>query len=315
MYLKRKIDLFLTNWKESADHKPLIVKGPRQIGKTESIRHFARTNYDSVIEINFVEEPKYKMITSDGYSTDAIIKNISLLDPFVHFIPGRTLIFFDELQDFPDIATSLKFFCIDGRFDVICSGSMLGINYQKIESNSVGYKVDYEMFSLDFEEFLWAKGYDNAFVEDLLHHMNTLIPFSELQLSVCHTLFLDYCILGGMPAVVREFITRNTFEGSLDIQRQLIADYKEDIRKYASGMDQTRILNVMKAPRGKPSSVCSASEPLVLRPLRHLPHIPASLACERGIPIFFLSSLYIISVKLICPSISVPLYIFLYSFP
>ena len=164
MYLKRKIDLFLTNWKESADHKPLIVKGPRQIGKTESIRHFARTNYDSVIEINFVEEPKYKMITSDGYSTDAIIKNISLLDPFVHFIPGRTLIFFDELQDFPDIATSLKFFCIDGRFDVICSGSMLGINYQKIESNSVGYKVDYEMFSLDFEEFLWAKGYDNAFV-------------------------------------------------------------------------------------------------------------------------------------------------------
>lgn len=244
MYLKRKIDLFLTNWKESADHKPLIVKGPRQIGKTESIRHFARTNYDSVIEINFVEEPKYKMITSDGYSTDALIKNISLLDPFVHFIPGRTLIFFDELQDFPDIATSLKFFCIDGRFDVICSGSMLGINYQKIESNSVGYKVDYEMFSLDFEEFLWAKGYDNAFVEDLLHHMNTLIPFSELQLSVCHTLFLDYCILGGMPAVVREFITRNTFEGSLDIQRQLIADYKEDIRNYASGMDQTRILNV-----------------------------------------------------------------------
>ena len=170
--------------------------------------------------------------------------NIFLLDPFVHFIPGRTLIFFDELQDFPDIATSLKFFCIDGRFDVICSGSMLGINYQKIESNSVGYKVDYEMFSLDFEEFLWAKGYDNAFVEDLLHHMNTLIPFSELQLSVCHTLFLDYCILGGMPAVVREFITRNTFEGSLDIQRQLIADYKEDIRNYASGMDQTRILNV-----------------------------------------------------------------------
>ena len=244
MYLKRKIDLFLTQWKKNTDHKPLIVKGPRQIGKTESIRHFARTNYDSVIEINFVEEPKYKMITSDGYSTDAIIKNISLLDPFVHFIPGRTLIFFDELQDFPDIATSLKFFCIDGRFDVICSGSMLGINYQEIESNSVGYKVDYEMFSLDFEEFLWAKGYDNAFVEDLLHHMNTLIPFSELQLSVCHTLFLDYCILGGMPAVVREFITRNTFEGSLDIQRQLIADYKEDIRKYASGMDQTRILNV-----------------------------------------------------------------------
>ena len=160
--------------------------------------------------------------------------NIFLLDPFVHFIPGRTLIFFDELQDFPDIATSLKFFCIDGRFDVICSGSMLGINYQEIESNSVGYKVDYEMFSLDFEEFLWAKGYDNAFVEDLLHHMNTLIPFSELQLSVCHTLFLDYCILGGMPAVVQEFVNFKDMGRVVGIQSDILKLYRKDITKYAT---------------------------------------------------------------------------------
>ena len=244
LYLKRKIDAFLAEWKANPDRKPLIVKGPRQVGKTESIKRFGDMNYQSVITINFVEEPKYKMITADGYKADDIIKNISRMDPSKRFIEGETLIFFDELQEFPEIATALKFFKIDGRFDVICSGSMLGINYRKIESNSVGYKTDYEMFSLDFEEFLWAKGYDESFVEDMLEHMRNLTPFNEVQMSVCSSLFLDYCILGGMPAVVREFIAKGTFEGSLEVQRQLIADYKEDIRKYAEGIDQTRIVNV-----------------------------------------------------------------------
>lgn len=244
LYLKRKIDAFLAEWKANPDRKPLIVKGPRQVGKTESIKRFGDMNYQSVITINFVEEPKYKMITADGYKADDIIKNISRMDPFKRFVEGETLIFFDELQEFPEIATALKFFKIDGRFDVICSGSMLGINYRKIESNSVGYKSDYEMFSLDFEEFLWAKGYDDAFIEDMLEHMRNLTPFNEVQMSVCSSLFLDYCILGGMPAVVREFIVKGTFEGSLEVQRQLIADYKEDIRKYAEGIDQARILNV-----------------------------------------------------------------------
>ena len=136
LYLKRKIDAFLSEWKANPDKKPLIVKGPRQVGKTESIQRFAAENYTSVIMINFVEEPKYKMITVDGYKAADIIKNISRIDPSKRFIEGETLIFFDELQEFPDIATALKFFKIDGRFDVICSGSMLGINYRKIESNS-----------------------------------------------------------------------------------------------------------------------------------------------------------------------------------
>lgn len=244
LYLKRKVDAYLEAWKADPNRKPLIVKGPRQVGKTESISRFGNRNYKSVICINFVEEPKYKMITADGYRTDDIIKNISRMDPSKRFIEGETLLFFDELQEFPDIATSLKFFKTDGRFDVICSGSMLGINYRKIESNSVGYKSDYEMCSLDFEEFLWAKGYDDALVEDMLKHMQELTPFNEVEMSVCGTHFLDYCILGGMPAVVREFIVKGTFEGSLETQRQLITDYKEDIRKYAEGVDQTRILNV-----------------------------------------------------------------------
>ncbi len=244
LYLKRKIDAFLEEWKLNPDRKPLIVKGPRQVGKTESIKRFGELNYKSVIYINFVEEPKYKLITTDGYKPEDIIKNISRMDPSKKFAEHETLLFFDELQEFPDIATSLKFFKIDGKYDVICSGSMLGINYRKIESNSVGYKTDYEMYSLDFEEFLWAKGYDERFIEDMLTHMLNLTPFNEVEMSVCSECFLDYCILGGMPAVVREFIAKGRFEGSLEIQRQLIADYKEDIRKYAEGLDQTRILNV-----------------------------------------------------------------------
>lgn len=247
MYLKRKIDTYLMEWKNNENRKPLIVKGPRQVGKTESIKKFAEENYKSVIEINFVTSEKYKQITADGYSAESVIKSISLIDPSHKFIPGETLIFFDEIQEYPEIATSLKFFSIDGRFDVICSGSLLGINYKRIESNSVGYKTDYDMNSMDFEEFLWAKGYAQDLVDDMLSHMKELKPFSELEHSVFSSHFLDFCILGGMPAVVREFIKNNTFEGTLDIQRQLISDYKEDIRKYADGVDQTRIINVFNS--------------------------------------------------------------------
>lgn len=247
-YLNRKIDRYLLEWKNNPDRKPLIVKGCRQIGKTESIRHFGKSaKYESFVEINFVSEEKYKKITADGYSANAVIKNISLLDPSKKFIDGKTLIFFDEITEFPEIATSLKFFKEDGRFDVICSGSMLGVNYKRIESNSVGYKTDYEMRSMDFEEFLWAKGYDEKVIDDMLLHMKTFTPFSELEKSLFHGLFLDYVVLGGMPAVVKEYIKKGTFDGSLETQRQLIADYKEDVRKYAEGLDQTRILNVFNS--------------------------------------------------------------------
>jgi len=246
LYLRRKIDSFLSEWKTSENRKPLIVKGPRQVGKTESIRRFAETEYQDIVYINFVEEPKYKKITEDGYKTEDIIRNISRIDPGKKFEPGQTLIFFDELQEYPEIATALKFFCIDGRFDVICSGSLLGIHYKRIESNSVGYKSDYDMYSMDFEEFLWAKGYRDVAVEEMLEHMRTQKPFNETEMTTYSNLFLDYCILGGMPAVVREYIKRDTFEGTLAIQRQLLEDYKEDIRKYAEGLDQTRILNVFE---------------------------------------------------------------------
>ena len=246
MYLKRKADTYLNAWKSDPNRSPLIIKGPRQVGKTETIDYFAAHNYRSVVEINFVEEPKYRAITADGYGADTIVRNISLIDPAKKFIPGDTLIFFDEIQAHPDIVTALKFFKIDGKYDVICSGSMLGISYKQIESNSVGYKTDYEMRSLDFEEFLWARGYDEAVIESMFTHLCDATPFSEVEMNVFSTAFMDYCVLGGMPAVVASHIRTGTFEGTLQLQRQLILDYQEDIRKYADGMDQTRILNVFQ---------------------------------------------------------------------
>ena len=245
-YLKRKIDSALIEWKKNQDRKPVIVRGPRQIGKTESIRKFASENYKSVIEINFVEEPKYKAIVEEGYDVNSIISAISLIDPSKQFIEGDTLIFFDELQEFPDIATSLKFFKIDGRFDVICSGSMLGLSYKSIESNSVGYKTDIIMQSMDFEEFLWAKGYDAKFVENIFQNLLEAKQLTKLMHKTIMSAFLDFCALGGMPDVVSSYIQLGTFEGSLQTQKQLVIDYEEDIRKYASGMDQGRILNVFK---------------------------------------------------------------------
>lgn len=244
MYLKRKIDSFLCDWKKNSNHNPLIVKGARQIGKTESILHFAKQNYDNVVYINFVEEPKYKNITVDGYKPEQICKNISLLNPEVKFTKGSTLIFFDELQDFPEIATSLKFFKIQGVYDVICSGSLLGINYRKIESNSVGYKTDFIMHSMDFEEFLWAKGYDENIAEMMLEHIRNHTPFSTLEQEVFFSLFRDFSLLGGMPALVKSYFENGSFVGILDMQRQLVADYKEDVRKYVHGIEQTKILNV-----------------------------------------------------------------------
>lgn len=239
--LKRKIDKYLTDWKNRSDRKPLIIKGARQIGKTRSVEWFAGQNYASVIEINFIEQKKYREIFNDGFEVDAILKNISLLNPELKFIPGDTIFFFDELQACSNCATSLKFFKLDGRFDVICSGSLMGISYNEIESNSVGYKEDCEMHSMDFEEFLWAMGYNDEFTADLLSHMLDVRPLSELQMDTLMSLFRDYVIIGGMPEVVSTYVRNKNFSGTLDIQRQLLKDYEEDITKYVEGLDKAKV--------------------------------------------------------------------------
>lgn len=244
--LKRKIDEYLINWKNDINKMPLIVKGARQIGKTDAIENFAKNNYPNVIEINFALQKQYKDIFDDGYEVDNIIKNISLKNPHLKFIPGQTLIFFDELQECINCATSLKSFNQDKRYDVICSGSLMGINYKEIESNSVGNKIDYNMYSMDFEEFLWAKGYKEEQIEDLYKHMLNLKPLSTIQYDVMMSNFKEYMIIGGMPAIVNQFVTQKNYSGTLELQKQILLDYEEDITKYANGLDQGKILNIYR---------------------------------------------------------------------
>ena len=243
-YIDRKIDKAFVDWKAEKVRLPILLNGARQVGKTESVRHFARAAYGNFIEVNFIKQPEFKGILKDGYSPDAVIKRMSMIDPSLRFPPGDTLLFFDEIQEFPDIATTLKFFHEDGRFDVIISGSLLGIHYKRISSIAVGFKKDMQLRSFDFEEFLHARGYDDDFLGRIFSHMIDCVPFDQLEEKVLHGLFMDFCIIGGMPKVVAQFISSGTFAGTLDTQRGILNDYRDDVRKYAVGMDQTRILNV-----------------------------------------------------------------------
>ena len=244
--LKRKIDKYLIDWKNDKNRLPLIVKGARQIGKTESIENFGKNNYENVVEINFVLQKQYKNIFDDGFDVDTIIRNISLINPNFNFVPGKTLIFFDEIQDCINATTSLKSFNIDKRYDVICSGSLMGINYQEIESNSVGNKQDYEMNSMDFEEFLWAKGYKENQIEEMYSYMLNCKPLPKLMYDVMLENFKEYMIVGGMPAIVNRFVEQKNYSGILNMQRQILLDYEEDITKYAGGLDKGKILNVYR---------------------------------------------------------------------
>ena len=244
--LKRKIDKYLIDWKNDNNKMPLIIKGARQIGKTNAITNFGEKNYKTFIQINFVFQPEFKTIFNDGFVVDNIIKNITLKMPELELNDGETLIFFDEMQECVSVATSLKAFREDGRYDVICSGSLMGINYKEIESNSVGNKIDYIMHSMDFEEFLWAKGYKEEQIEDLYKCMLDVKPLSTTQYEVMMSNFKDYMIVGGMPSIVNQFITNKNFSGILKMQQQILIDYEEDITKYAGGLDKAKILNCYK---------------------------------------------------------------------
>ena len=245
-YLRRKIDAFLDEWFNSNNKKPLIIKGARQIGKTKSIEEFAKRNKLSLVEINFVLNPEYRDIFDDGYKVDKILENISLIDPSLEFIPGKTIIFFDEIQKCINAATSLKSFKLDGRFDVICSGSLMGLSYKEIESVSTGHKVDYTMYSMDFEEFLWAIGYKEEQIDKVYDCMRNLTPLSDTQFHVLLEKFHQYMVLGGMPEIVKLFVNQKNYSGTLALQKQIILDYEEDITKYVEGLDKTKILNVFR---------------------------------------------------------------------
>lgn len=257
--LYRKIDDFLEKWKSNPYHNPLIVYGARQVGKTTSIGEFGKRSYKSYIEINFVTDPYYKdaFLNEKGektYDPEEIVKHLSFMNPSFKFIEHDTLILFDEIQEFMDATTSLKFFKLNGKYDVICSGSQLGVSSGCISSVSVGFKDEYVMHPMAFDEFLIANGYNQSAFDSLLSNMVKKEPLAPAIYSKLEELFWDYLVVGGYPKNVDLFIKQKNYSEILENQKKTLKDYKDDIIKYLKGLDKMKTLRVyesMPAQLGK----------------------------------------------------------------
>jgi predicted AAA+ superfamily ATPase len=238
--LKRKIYDDLIRWKAQENKLCLLVKGARQVGKTFIIEQFAHENYKYFTEINFDKSDSNKAIFDGDLDVETLIKQISLRVSGARLVPGETLLFLDEIQNCPRARTALKFLAQDGRFDVIASGSLLGINYKDVPSFPVGYVEHLEMHSMDFEEFLWANGVLPGSIGDIKEYFDKKTPVPAAMHDRMMELFKEYIVVGGMPRVVDEFVSTHNFINVLKIQRAIIDDYTDDIAKYAEGAEKAK---------------------------------------------------------------------------
>lgn len=247
--IKRKMYKYLINWKQKKDKSALIIKGARQVGKSYLVREFGRNEYESYIEINFLKNPLYKNIFKGDLSAEEIFKRLSAYIPNLKIIPFKTLLFLDEIQVCAEARTAVKFLVEDGSVDVISSGSLLGLSYLEDDDKNVteptslpvGYEEQITMYSLDFEEFLLAKGYNDdaiAYLKDF-YISNKEVP-KELNDKYLE-LFREFMIVGGMPEVVQTFIDTNNFQEASKIQGKILADYQDDISKHAKGQEKIKV--------------------------------------------------------------------------
>ena len=242
--LKRKMTERLNKWKNDPYKKPLIIKGVRQCGKTFSVMDFARLNYSHVIYINFFENPEYASLFSGSLKVDDLIMYMSaLLGTEAVFEEGQTIIILDEIQHCPNARTSLKFFKTDGRYDVIATGSLLGVSGYGDEELSIpiGYEEIIEMYPLDFEEFLWANGISEQVIDLLQNSLEQCSPVPEPIHNRMRELLLQYAVIGGMPEVVQRFIDTHQISQTLLLQRNILDEYRDDMVKYAVGKDKSKI--------------------------------------------------------------------------
>ncbi len=243
--LKRKIEEILAEWKREPHHKPLVIKGCRQCGKTYSVRKFAEENYDHVVYVNFVEQEDCILAFENSKRVDDIVMGLTALLPGSVFKAGCTCLILDEIQECPGARTALKFFQIDGRYDVIATGSLLGVRGYRdndgYNSIPVGYEQHINMYPLDFEEFLWANGITSVILGKIQECMNEASPVPEALHSRMRQLLLQYTVVGGMPAVVNTFINSHDMGRVLMEQRSIVSSYGEDMVKYADKKDKPRI--------------------------------------------------------------------------
>lgn len=242
--LKRKITDTLSAWKASPNRKPIILKGCRQCGKTFAAQHFAHANYQSVVYINFFENPGAKDIFAGSLDVDQITLMASAyLGSRARFIPNETVLILDEIQECPQARTALKFFYLDGRYDVIATGSLLGVaGYgEQPASIPVGYETAIDMHPLDFEEFCWANGMPETAIDSLRDCLNAETPIPAAIHSRMRSLLLEYAVVGGMPDAVQTFVDSHDMSSVLRIQRDIVRAYEDDMVKYAPAADKPLI--------------------------------------------------------------------------
>ena len=247
--LKRKMYSFLLNWKKNKGKECLLIKGARQVGKTYLVRQFAKDEYDSFIEINFHMQSSLKVIFEGDKSADEIYKRMTANIPNIKLIPGKTLIFLDEIQKCSNARTALKFLAEDGRYDVIASGSLLGLSYGKdddkevepVESIPVGYEKPVMMYSLDFEEFLWAYGYESDTVDYLKSFFDSKEKLPTEINQRFESILREYLVVGGMPEVVADFVEHKDFGRVQEIQDKILESYADDISQHAKGAEKVKV--------------------------------------------------------------------------
>lgn len=231
----------LVQWKSSNEHKPLMIFGARQVGKTYLVRDFAKKNYKNIFEINFEFDRDAINLFNDNLTVDNLIMQLSAYNPKNTIEPGKTLIFFDEIQRCPNAITALKAFSMDGRYDVIASGSMLGVSLSKVSSYPVGYIQTLQLRPLSFKEFLWANDYSDKQIDEFksFYSSESLVP--QLIHEKLNNMFLQYIVVGGMPAVVSKFVETKNIGFVLKIQKEILEDYSNDIAKYANSGEREKV--------------------------------------------------------------------------
>ena len=238
--LKRKASAFIKNWLGTKEKKCLIVQGARQVGKTYTIERFAEENYEETITINFKQNPSAVDIFSEDLTVDHMVMAMRFRFPDKKILPGKTLIFLDEIQECPEAITSLKFWALDNQYDVMASGSLLGIDYKRASSYPVGY-VDYlKMYGVDFEEFLWGLGISEDMIEMICEYLRARTPVPAAIHSQMMAYYRQYIAIGGMPEAVQKYIDTKDFREVDQIQRSLLQGYQYDIAHYAAADEKVK---------------------------------------------------------------------------
>lgn len=242
---RRKIENTLLTWKNTVDKKPLVIKGCRQCGKTSSVLDFAKKNYKNVIYIDFHKEKDLCKLFDGSLEIDYLIMVLSATIPTAKFEPGKTCIVLDEIQDCPQARASLKFFKLDGRFDVICTGSLLGVNGYNLDDSAISIPVGFEtivdMYPMDFEEWLWANELPDSIFSFLHNCLEQEIVIPDAIHERMRQLLLQYIVVGGMPDAVKTFFNTHDINAVVAVQKNIIEEYKADMVKYARHEDKNRI--------------------------------------------------------------------------